>query len=130
MLRFQISARMSLWFTLVVFALAGLVGLSREGLAAEDQTAQQSSQEKPVPQVVGATLDCQQLAALIDQQKTLIARESGQIKRELAALRDDLSKPGVREIFAGIGYIFGLAGMGLYVHCRRSQCAQASSKAR
>jgi hypothetical protein len=73
-------------------------------------------------------MDCQQLAALIDQQKSLISRETGQIKRELAALRDDLSRPGVREIFAGIGHIFGLAGMGLYVHCRRSQCVQAGSK--
>jgi hypothetical protein len=130
MLRFQMIGRMSLWVALVVFALACLVGLSREGLAAEDQSVQQSSQEKPLPQTVGTTLDCQQLAALIDQQKSLIARESGQIKRELAALRDDLSNPGVREIFAGIGYIFGLAGVGLYVHCRRSRCAQTNSKTR
>lgn len=63
--------------------------------------------------------DCGELAGLVQQERTAISREMGQIKREIAALRDDLSKPGTKEIFAGIGYIFGLAGIGLYFHCRR-----------
>jgi hypothetical protein len=122
--------RMDFRIALIVLVLVGLLGLSRAGLAADDPASQELSQERAAQQAAGATMDCQQLAALIDQQKSLISRETGQIKRELAALRDDLSRPGVREIFAGIGYIFGLAGMGLYVHCRRTQCVQPSSKAR
>jgi hypothetical protein len=66
-------------------------------------------------------MDCQQLADLLQQQRNLISRETGQIKRELVALRDDLGKPGFREIFAGFGYLFGMAGLGLYVHCRKSR---------
>ncbi len=68
-----------------------------------------------------AASDCRQLADMLQQQRSLISRETGQIKREIAALRDDLAKPGIREIFAGIGYIFGLAGIGLYVHSRKDR---------
>lgn len=66
-----------------------------------------------------AACDCRQLSDLLQQQRSLISREIGQVKREIAALRDDLAKPGSREIFAGIGYIFGLAGVGLYVQSRK-----------
>jgi len=67
------------------------------------------------------SVDCGELAGLIQQERTAVSREMGQIKREIAALRDDLSKPGLKEIFAGIGYILGLAGVGLYAHCRRNK---------
>ncbi len=65
--------------------------------------------------------DCRHLADTLQQQRSLISRETGQIKREIAALRDDLAKPGIQEVFAGIGYIFGLAGIGLYVHSRKDR---------
>jgi hypothetical protein len=84
-----------------------------------DQPAAEGSLTRPTDPA--AATDCRQLADLLLQQKNLISRETGQIKREIAALRDDLSKPGIKEIFAGIGYIFGLAGVGLYVHCRKSR---------
>lgn len=104
---------------LLLLALAG--GVPVGGVtAAQDPSA-------PVSMPEGASLqsdtlgagDCQKLAALLEQQKQLISRETGQLKREIAALRDDLSKPGIQEIFAGVGYIFGLAGIGIYVHTRR-----------
>ena len=88
--------------------------------SAEDQTGQAVSEATVQQGSETGAMDCQQLAALIQQQKNLISRETGQIKREIAALRDDLSKPGIQEIFAGIGYIFGLTGIGLYVHSRRT----------
>jgi nickel transport protein len=58
---------------------------------------------------------------MIEQQKALISRETGQLKRELAALREELKRPGMREIVAGIGYIFGLAGVGLYLQAQKSR---------
>ncbi len=64
---------------------------------------------------------CERLVVLLDQQKAQLLRETGQLKREIAALRDDLSKPGVKEISAGIGYILGLVGVAFYFHCRRTQ---------
>jgi hypothetical protein len=60
------------------------------------------------------------LSTLAAQQSQLL-RELGQVKRELAALRQQLEEPGISEIFSGIGYILGLAGIGFYFHCRRQQ---------
>ncbi len=74
------------------------------------------------PQVSsGKAVDCGELAGLVQQERSTLSREIGQIKREIAAMRDDLSKPGLKEIFAGIGYIFGLTGIALYFHCRRNK---------
>lgn len=38
---------------------------------------------------------------------------------EIAALRADLAEPGVKDIFAGVGYIFGLFGVAAFVAARR-----------
>lgn len=62
----------------------------------------------------GAPMDCERILAALEQQKNMISREMGQIKREMAALRSDLEKPGLRDIVAGLGYIFGLAGIALF----------------
>jgi hypothetical protein len=87
---------------------------------AQDQTGRTAPEESSRPEdATAAAVDCRELAAMLQQQKSLISRETGQLKREIAALRDDLLRPGIKEIFAGIGYIFGLAGIGLYVHSRR-----------
>lgn len=67
------------------------------------------------------SLCCQRLATLIEEQKAHISRESGQLRRELAALRNDLARPGMREVAAGIGYIVGLAGVGLYLLARKTR---------
>jgi hypothetical protein len=87
-----------------------------------------ATQGGSAPPEVPTTVDCQQLASLIQQQKIFISRETGQLKREIAALREDVSSPGIREIFAGVGYIFGLAGVGLYVHCRKNKNNEADTK--
>jgi hypothetical protein len=107
-------------FACLLILTAGLVCLGNQSASAQDQAGQAVLEASVRQESDTGAMDCQQLAALIQQQKALISRETGQIKREIAALRDDLSKPGLKEIFAGIGYIFGLAGIGLYVHSRRT----------
>ena len=107
-------------FACLLILTAGLVCLGNQSASAQDQGGQAAPEASVQPGSETGAMDCQQLAALIQQQKALISRETGQIKREIAALRDDLSKPGIQEIFAGIGYIFGLAGIGLYVYSRRA----------
>ncbi|NLI32211.1 MAG: hypothetical protein GX422_05425 [Deltaproteobacteria bacterium] len=73
------------------------------------------------PEVSPAPADCRELAAMLDRHKAQISRELGQIRREIAALREDMANPGIKEVFAGIGYILGLAGVGFFVHARRER---------
>ena len=47
--------------------------------------------------------------------------ELRRIQREIAALRADLDKPRLKDVFAGIGYIFGLFGVAAYVAARRKE---------
>jgi len=90
-------------------------------IAAEDAPAAVSEPaSESARSTHGAAVDCRELAKLLEQQKAQLTRELGQIKREMGLLREELAKPGLKEVFAGIGYILGLAGVGLYVHCRRS----------
>lgn len=104
-------------FILLAVLAGSVFGFAHRGFSAEEQPAL-------APVMGGApagetAVDCRQLAEQIQQQKNLLAKEIGQAKREIAALREDLNKPGIKEVFAGIGYIFGLAGVGLYVSSRR-----------
>jgi len=79
-----------------------------------------SEQQSSAPAVEPEnSLDCREVITLLRRQQSLVTRETGQLKRELAALRQDISKPGITEVVAGIGYIFGLAGVGLYVQSRK-----------
>lgn len=94
----------------------------------EVSPAQAAPEDTSEGTVADNTIDCQHLAAMIRQQKSFISSETGQLKREIAALRDDVSKPGLKEIFAGMGYIFGLMGMGLYLHGRKERVGQAGGK--
>jgi hypothetical protein len=107
-------------FACLLILTAGFACFGSESASAREQGDQAVAAVVVEQGDASGAMDCQQLAAVLQQQKALISRETGQIKREIAALRDDLAKPGIKEIFAGIGYIFGLAGVGLYVHCRRA----------
>ncbi|MCE5333870.1 MAG: hypothetical protein LLG06_04715 [Desulfobacteraceae bacterium] len=64
--------------------------------------------------------DCHAVLSALDAQKAVFQRELGQIKRELAAMRQDMTRPGLRDVLAGIGYIFGMAGVALYALSRKS----------
>jgi nickel transport protein len=48
-----------------------------------------------------------------------LSRDLRRIQREIAALRAELDEPGVEDVFAGIGYIFGLFGVAALVAARR-----------
>lgn len=57
--------------------------------------------------------------AFLKAQNSELSNDLRRIHREIAALRADLNEPGVKEIFAGIGYIVGLFGMAAFVAARR-----------
>lgn len=77
-------------------------------LAAEEKTAA----DQPAA-------SCAELAALIARQDEKTSRELKQIKRDLAALSQQLEEPGLREILGGVGYILGIFGVAAYVASRR-----------
>jgi nickel transport protein len=58
---------------------------------------------------------------LLKEQNTKLSGDLRRIQREIAALRADLDKPGMKDVFAGIGYIFGLFGMAAFVAARRKE---------
>jgi hypothetical protein len=95
-------------------------GFGNRDARAQDPVGQTAPEENASKEAGTPPPECRELAAMFQQQRGLISRETGQLKREIAALREDLSKPGLREIFAGIGYIFGLAGIALYIQSRRT----------
>ena len=63
--------------------------------------------------------DCQALKARLDEQNQKLSQELRQIKREIAALNQNLEKPGLKEVMAGIGYILGLFGVAAFAAARR-----------
>ncbi len=60
-----------------------------------------------------------EVIALLKAQNSELSRDLRQIHREIAALRADLGEPGMKEVFAGIGYIAGLFGVTAFVAARR-----------
>jgi len=86
------------------------------------QAEEESSSSAPPTQMAAAGEqpgDCQALVAQIDEQNRHLSQELRQIKRELAALNQNLDKPGTKEAMAGIGYILGLFGTAALVAARR-----------
>lgn len=61
----------------------------------------------------------QEVITLLKEQNSKLSGDLRRIQREIAALRADLDKPGLKEVFAGIGYIFGLFGVAAFVASRR-----------
>jgi len=62
-----------------------------------------------------------ELVTLLKEQTGKLSGDLRHIQREIAALRADLEKPGFRDIFSGIGYIFGLFGVAAFVASRRKE---------
>jgi hypothetical protein len=67
----------------------------------------------------GASGQCSELVALLAEQEQKNSKEFRQIKRDLAALSQQVAEPGMREIFGGIGYILGIFGVAAYVASRK-----------
>ncbi|MGD9504172.1 MAG: hypothetical protein AB7W37_04640 [Syntrophobacteraceae bacterium] len=94
---------------------------ARAARAEEPETVAPTTQaveSAPAETSSSPTGDYERLAKMLEQQKNQMTRDMGQMKREIAALRQDISEPGLAQIFAGIGYILGLAGVGFYMHAR------------
>ena len=87
--------------SLLCLCMAGLPG----------QLLAQDASEKESAEVV----------QLLKEQNSKLSRDLRRIQREIAALRSDLDKPGMKEVFAGIGYIFGLFGVAAFVAARRKE---------
>jgi nickel transport protein len=64
---------------------------------------------------------CQVSLAQFQEQNNKLSGDLRRIQRELAALRADLAKPGLKDILAGIGYILGLFGTAAFVASRRKE---------
>ena len=62
---------------------------------------------------------CTALLAQLQDQNQKLSGDLRRIQRELAALRADLAKPGLKDIMAGIGYIVGLFGAAAFIASRR-----------
>lgn len=62
---------------------------------------------------------CADVAALLARQEEKTSREFKQLKRDLAALSQQIEEPGLREILGGVGYILGIFGVAAYVASRR-----------
>ncbi|MFH0730614.1 MAG: hypothetical protein V2B19_30250 [Pseudomonadota bacterium] len=75
----------------------------------------------PVSSFAGAPVseNESELVTLLKEQNSKLSNDLRHIQREIAALRADLEKPGFRDIFSGIGYIFGFFGVAAYVASRR-----------
>jgi hypothetical protein len=65
--------------------------------------------------------DSQTVIEVLKEQNDKLSADLRRIQREIAALRADLGKPGVKDVFAGVGYIFGLFGVAAYVASRRKE---------
>jgi nickel transport protein len=63
----------------------------------------------------------QEIVTLLKEQNSKLSSDLKRIQREIAALRADLDKPGLKEVFAGIGYIFGIFGVAAFVASRRKE---------
>lgn len=62
---------------------------------------------------------CREVIEQIDRQTDKLSGDLRRVQREIAALRADLDKPGLDDIFSGIGYILGLFGTAAFVASRR-----------
>jgi len=65
--------------------------------------------------------NAKEVILLLKEQNSKLSGDLRRIQREIAALRADLDKPGMKEVFAGIGYIFGLFGVAAFVAARRKE---------
>ena len=65
--------------------------------------------------------DSQATVELLNEQNRKLSGDLRRIHREIAALRADLDKPGFKDVFAGIGYIFGLFGVAAYFSSRHKE---------
>lgn len=64
---------------------------------------------------------CNDLLLRLAQNEQKLSTELRQVKREVALLGQKLDKPGISDIFSGIGYILGLFGAAALVSSRKTK---------
>ena len=74
-----------------------------------------------VAETPAAAENAPEMVTLLNEQTGKLSGDLRLIQREIAALRADLDKPGFRDIFSGIGYIFGLFGVAAFMASRRKE---------
>jgi len=75
----------------------------------------------PLPAQSPPADSSQEMVTLLKEHNRELSRDLRRIQREIAALRAELGQPGVKDVFAGIGYIFGLFGVAAFVAARRRE---------
>ncbi len=104
--QWAVTALIGLYLTMVPPVMAGT---AQQGADSEITGAEQRGYEKVID--------------LLQEQDRKNSRELRQIKREIAALGQQLENPGIREIIGGIGYILGLFGVAAFVASRKKNTA-------
>ena len=73
----------------------------------------------PLPAHTAPADTPQEVVKLLKEHNRELSRDLRRIQREIAALKAELDKPGIKDVFAGVGYIFGLFGVAAFVASRR-----------
>ena len=106
-------------YFLIVLAPCLVLHLHPASLSAEEISNPVGSDIQAVSQDRNDTDNCAEAVALLKTQNNKISQELRMIKREIAALKEALSEPGLGEIFGGIGYIMGFLGIIFYFQARK-----------
>jgi hypothetical protein len=104
---------------LIVLASCSVQYFHPASLSAEEISNPVGSDIQAMSQDRNLTDNCAEAVALLKTQNKKISEEFRKIKREIAALKEELSKPGLNEVFGGIGYILGFLGIIFYFQARK-----------
>jgi len=114
-----VSILLSYRLFLVVLAACLALYFYPASLSAEEISNPAGSDIQIMSQDQNGTDNCAEVVALLKTQDKKNSQELRHIKREIAALKEALLKPGLQEIFGGIGYILGFLGIIFYFMARK-----------
>jgi len=104
---------------LIVLAACLVLYFYPASLSAEEVSSPVGSDIETMSEGQNVTDTCAETVTLLKTQDKKISQELRKIKREIAALKEALSKPGPEKIFGGIGYIMGFLGIIFYFLARK-----------
>ena len=106
-------------YFLIVLAPCFVLHFKPASISAEEISNPVGSDIQAMSQDRNVTDNCAEVVDLLKTQNNKISGELRMVKREIAALKEALSKPGLDEIFGGIGYIMGFLGIIFYFQARK-----------